>query len=366
MRAVRGIFMKYALIGCGRISGNHIDAALKNGLDVVALCDIIEEKAAAKRISSGLPSKTPIYTDYKKMIEAEKPELVSIAAISGVHAEIAVYCANHGVNFIVEKPMAMSIKDADEVIAAVEKNGVTASVSHQNRFNIAVQQLKNAVDEGRFGKISNAAVNIRWHRGEDYYKSDDWRGKWLLDGGTLMNQCIHGMDLLRWLLGNDITEVYGVTKRSFHPYIEGEDLGVAAVKFASGAVATVEGTTNAFEDFEETLTVIGESGTVRLGGMAANTVNVWKFADSRNEDNALSDFEEKAKNVYGNGHASLFLDVIKAINEKRAPYVDVYAGKRAVEFVLAVYKSSLVGAPVKLPLEDFSTEQMIGFFENGK
>lgn len=358
----RTFFMKYALIGCGRIAGNHIRAAKDNGLEIAALCDIVPEKAAALAEREGLGG-VPIYSDYKKLLTELRPELVSIAAISGAHAMIAVDCAKAGVNFIVEKPMAMSIAEADSVIAAVEKSGVKAAVCHQNRFNIAVQQLKRAVDEGRFGVLSHGSVQIRWHRGEGYYSQDDWRGKWATDGGTLMNQCIHGIDLLRWIFGDEVRRVYGATRRRLHPYIEGEDIGTAVVEFSSGAVATIEGTTNAFEDLEETLCVFGEKGMVRLGGMAANTIDVWRFSDERPQDSSLTEFAEESQNVYGNGHTSLFLDMIRAITDDRTPYVDVYAGKRALELVLAVYQSQKTGEPVDFPLNDFSSAEMTGEFD---
>ncbi|MBR2877099.1 MAG: Gfo/Idh/MocA family oxidoreductase, partial [Clostridia bacterium] len=267
--------MKYALIGCGRVSGNHIKAALENNLEIVALCDVVPEKAEKIKKDFSLNEKTLVYTDYKAMLNDVNVDFVAIATESGTHAEIAIYCAENKVNFIVEKPLAMSIAEADDIINAVEKNNVKACVSHQNRFNIAVQHLHNAILNQRFGKISHGSINIRWHRGEDYYTRDNWRGKWASDGGTLMNQCIHGIDLLSWMLGEEVSEVCGMTNNAFHSYIEAEDIGVAVVRFKNGAVATIEGTTNCFEDFEQTLCVFGENGTVRLGGMNANKVDTW-------------------------------------------------------------------------------------------
>ena len=240
-----------------------------------------------------------------------------------------------------------------------EKSGVIAGVCHQNRFNIAVQELRRAVEENRFGKISHGSIHIRWNRNEDYYSQDDWRGKWATDGGALMNQCIHGIDLLRWMMGDEIESIYGSVRNQYHPYIEAEDVGVAVVSFKNGAVATIEGTVNCTDDFEETLCVFGEDGMVRLGGMSANTVDVWQFKDEEAADSDRRFIEEKAPNVYGNGHTSLYLDFINALKEKRAPYVDLYAGKRALETVLAIYKSQKTGESVKLPLTDFGTEKMM-------
>lgn len=353
--------MRYALIGCGRVAPSHIKAAQNNNLEIVALCDVVPEKAQTLAEKFGL--NVEIYADYKVMLEKVKPELVAIATVSGTHAEISEYCAKNGFDFIVEKPMAMSISEADKVIDAVEKSGVVAAVSHQNRFNIAVQELKSALDNGRFGKLSHGSVHIRWKRDENYYNQDAWRGKWVTDGGALMNQCIHGIDLLRWMFGDEIESVYGSTRNSYHPYIEAEDIGVAVINFKNGAVATVEGSVNAVESLEETLCVFGENGMVRLGGMNANTVDVWCFKDEDLADGDRRVIEEKAPNVYGNGHASLYLDVIDAVKNGRKPYVDLYAGKRALEVVLAIYKSQLTGEKVTLPLEDFASADMTGIFE---
>ena len=173
-----------------------------------------------------------------------------------------------------------------------------------------------------------------------------------------MNQCIHGIDLLRWMMGDEVESVYGSVRNHQHPYIEAEDIGVAVVNFKNGAVATIEGTVNTVESLEETLCVFGENGMVRLGGMNASTVDVWRFKDEVSDDEYKRDIEEKAPNVYGNGHKSLYYNVIEALNNKTQPYVDLYAGKRALEIVLAIYKSQLTGEKVNLPLEDFASSDM--------
>ncbi len=350
--------MKYALIGCGRVSGNHIKAAKLNNLEISALCDIYPQKAKELAIQWELEN-VEIFSDYKEMLEKVNPELVAIATSSGCHAEIAEFCALNNFNFIVEKPMAMSIAEADRVIKAVEKTGVTASVSHQNRFNIAVQELRAAVDNNRFGQLSHGSINVRWRRNEDYYNQDDWRGKWATDGGALMNQCIHGIDLLRWIMGDEIESVYGSVRNRQHPYIEAEDIGVAVVNFKNGAVATIEGTVNTICDFEQTLSVFGENGMVRLGGMNASTIDVWQFKDEEAADNDRRVVSEKAPNLYGNGHTSLYKDVIDSIVNKRQPYVDVYAGKRAVELILSIYKSCKYGKEINFPVDSFATTEMI-------
>lgn len=350
--------MRYALIGCGRVAPSHIKAARLNSIDVVAICDIDYEKAKSFAVEQMLEN-VNIYADYKEMLSKETVDFVSIATISGTHAEIAVYCAEQGVNFLVEKPMAMSIAEANAVLEAAEKSGVTAGVCHQNRFNIAVQELKRAIDNDRFGKLSHGSIHVRWCRDESYYNQDDWRGKWATDGGALMNQCIHGIDLLRWVFGGEIESVYGSVRNQYHPYIEAEDIGVAVVNFKNGSVATVEGTVNTLDNLEETLCVFGENGMVRLGGMSASTIDVWQFKDEESADADRRFIEEKAPNVYGNGHTSLFLDFAQAVKENRQPYVNLKAGKEAVELVLSIYKSQKTGEKVIFPLTDFGTVDMV-------
>ena len=279
--------MKYALIGCGRIATNHIKAVLNNGLELVAVCDVIPEHMESLLSKHELQNDTSIksYTDYKKLIEENQIELVGIATESGIHAEIALYCIEHGIHVIIEKPMAMSIADADRIIQLSEEKGVKVSACHQNRFNVAVQEMRKALEAGRFGKLSHGSIHVRWNRNKDYYTQAPWRGTWAQDGGALMNQCIHGIDLLRWMMGNEIEEVYGVTKQQFHSYLEAEDIGMAVVKFKNGAVATIEGTTNVYpQNLEETLYLFGENGTVKLGGKSTNNIDVWNFADETEKD----------------------------------------------------------------------------------
>ena len=357
--------MKYALIGCGRIATNHMKAVLNNSLEIVAICDVIPERMEELLAKHGLQSDTRIkrYTDYKKLIEDNLIELVGIATESGIHAEIALYCIEHNINVIIEKPMAMSIEDANKIIQLSEEKGVKVSACHQNRFNVAVQEMRKALEVGRFGKLSHGSIHVRWNRNENYYTQAPWRGTWAQDGGALMNQCIHGIDLLRWMLGDDIEEVYGVTRQQFHHYLEAEDIGMAVVKFKNGAVATIEGTTNVYpQNLEETLYLFGEKGTVKLGGKSTNNIDVWNFADEMDIDEVNQGFEEVTSNVYGNGHTSLYADVIDAVLNDRRPYVDAHAGKNALELVLAIYKSQREGKAVQLPLEDFSSTDMIGEF----
>ena len=357
--------MKYALIGCGRIATNHMKAAANNELEIVGVCDVIAEKTEKILAKHDLQNEKNIkrYTDYKEMIKAEKPELASIATESGNHTEIALYCIEQGVNLIIEKPMAMSIADADKIIEASEKYGVKVSACHQNRFNIAVQELRKAIEKGRFGKLSHGSIHVRWNRDHSYYDQASWRGTWAQDGGALMNQCIHGIDLLRWMMGDEVEEIYGVTIQQFHDYLEVEDVGMAVIKFKNGAIGTIEGTTNVYpKNLEETLYIFGEKGTVKIGGTSTNNIDVWDFADETAEDTKNKGLEEETSNVYGNGHTSLFADVIDAIKNDRKPYVDAVAGRNALEMVLAIYKSQKGGMPVKLPLKDFASTDMRGEF----
>ena len=357
--------MRYALIGCGRISTNHVKAVINNQLDFVAVCDVIPEHMEEVLAKHGLEGNTTIkrYTDYKKLLEENRIDLVGIATESGLHAEIALYCIDKGVNVIIEKPMAMSIAEANEIIRRSEEKGVKVSACHQNRFNIAVQEMRNALEAGRFGRLSHGSIHVRWNRNKNYYEQAPWRGTWAQDGGALMNQCIHGIDLLRWMMGNEVDEVYGVTRQQFHDYLEAEDIGMAVVKFKNGAVGTIEGTTNVYpQNLEETLYLFGETGTVKLGGKSTNNIDVWNFADETEKDQKNKGLEEETSNVYGNGHTSLYADMISAIENDRAPYVDAYAGKNALELVLAIYKSQKEGRPVKFPLNDFASADMTGEF----
>ena len=361
------IIMKYALIGCGRIATNHVKAVVNNGLEFVAACDIMPENIEILLNKHGLQEDSSIvrYKDYKKMIE-EQPEieLIAIATPSGSHAEIALYCIDRGINVIIEKPMAMSMTDAEEIILRSCEKDVKVCVCHQNRFNVAVQRTRKALETRRFGKLSHGSIHVRWNRNQDYYTQAPWRGTWKDDGGYLMNQCIHGIDLLCWMMGDQADTVYGVTRRQQHHHLQAEDLGMAVVTFKSGAVATIEGTTNVYpQNLEETLYLFGENGTVKIGGKSTNNLDVWDFADETEADKANKGLEEQTSNVYGNGHTSLYTDVIDAIKNNHEPYVNAIAGRNALEIVLAIYKSMKLGEPVKLPVTDFGSLNMCGLFD---
>lgn len=356
--------MKYALIGCGRISANHIVAAQKNELDIVAICDLVQENMEDKQLKFNLSDSVKLYRDYHELLKNERPELVAIATESGKHASIAIDCINAGCNVIIEKPIALSIRDADAIIAEAKANDVKVCACHQNRFNKSIQKIHEAMQMRRFGRILYGTAHIRWARDHEYYDRARWRGTWEQDGGALMNQCIHDIDLLRWLMGDDIIEVVGMTDRLKHDYIEAEDLGIALIKFSNGSYGIIEGTTNIYpRNLEETLYIFGEKGTVKAGGEAVNLIEEWRFSDYLDTPESVKkEYSEIPPNVYGFGHSKLYADVIDAIWNGREPLVDAEAGKRALELVLAIYKSAATGTAVKLPLEECSTIDFVGRF----
>ena len=332
--------LRYALIGCGRISPNHLAAAQNNNLDIIAICDIEEKNMHDKKVKFKLSDDVHCYTDYLDMLDKEKPELVAIATESGKHAEIAINCIKKGhANVIIEKPIALSLKDADEIINVAKYEGVKVCACHQNRFNKSVQKIREAGEMERFGRMLHGTAHIRWARDYEYYSRAKWRGTWAQDGGALMNQCIHNIDLLRWMMGDEIDCVVGMTDRLKHDYIEAEDLGIALIKFKNGAYGIVEGTTNIYpKNLEETLYLFGEKGTVKAGGTSVNVIEEWNFSDMLDDPNDIKTrFHENPPNVYGFGHTPLYADVIDAIKKDRSPYVDGEAGKRALELVLAIY-----------------------------
>lgn len=357
--------MKYALIGCGRISPNHIVAARKNGLEIVALCDLESSNIEDRMKKFDLPNTVNRYTDYLEMLQKEKPELVAIATESGKHAEIALDCLEYNCNLIIEKPIALSIKDAERIIEKADKLNLKVCACHQNRFNKSIQKIRDAVEKNRFGKMFYGTAHIRWCRDYEYYERAKWRGTWEQDGGALMNQCIHNIDLLRWMMGDEIDEVIGMTDRLHHSYIEAEDIGLALIKFKNGSYGIVEGTTDIYpQNLEETLYLFGEKGTIKAGGQSVNIIEEWRFSDMLDDpEKVKKEFHENPPNVYGYGHTPLYEDVIDAIQTDRPPYVDAEAGKRALELVLAIYQSAANGISVKLPLEDCSTTNFKGRFD---
>lgn len=356
--------MKYAIIGCGRIAVNHIKAALDNNWEIVALADIIPASMTSLIERFNLDKNIKQYTDYKLMLKETKPQIVSVAAESGKHASISLDALEEGAHLIIEKPIALSLADADAIIDKAKEKNLKVAACHQNRFNVAVQKMRQALEAGRFGKLSHGSIHVRWNRNRDYYAQAPWRGTWKNDGGALMNQCIHGIDLLCWMINSEPVRVYAETRRRLHDYLEAEDVGLAVISFKNGAIATIEGTTNVYpKNLEETLYLFGETGTVKLGGKSVNTVEVWDFADESSEDAAAKDFSEATVNVYGNGHTSLFADMEQAIKDDRPPYVDAKAGRDALAMVLAIYKSAATLVPVNFPIDSCSALDFCGRFK---
>lgn len=357
--------MKFAIIGCGRISANHFAAALANGLDIVALCDVVPQRMAEQAAAFGL-EEVPQYTDYRRMLAETAIDLAAICTESGRHAAIALDCIDAGVHLIIEKPIALALTDADEIIRRSEAAGIVVSACHQNRFNKSVQKIRQAVEAGRFGRMLHGTAHIRWNRGESYYAQAPWRGTWEQDGGALMNQCIHNIDLLRWMMGDEVEEVMAYTDNLIHPYIEAEDLGLALVRFRNGAYGIIEGTTNVFpQNLEETLYLFGADGTVKAGGKSVNIIEEWLFRDALEDPEAVKAiYHEDPPNVYGFGHTPLYADVIAAITQGRAPYVTARDGRNALEMILAIYESAARKAPVKLPLEGIAATDYLGRFDD--
>ena len=355
--------MKYALIGCGMISANHIHAALESGLEIAALCDLVPEnrEKALSLIPEDRRGGVKLYEDYTQMLAELHPQLVAIALGSGLKRQLACDCMAAGANVIVEKPIALSLSEADEMLAAAQKYGVKLCVNHQLRFCPSVRAMKTAMEAGEFGKVYHAAVQVRRNRDRAYFDAGKWRGTWKNDGGTLMNQCIHYTDLLQWLLG-DVDEVFAYTDRLAHPYIEAEDMGLALVKFKSGAYAMVEGTVNTYpRNLSDGMAIFAEQGTVSVRGKYLDEAERWAFADgtsSLRESLEKYDIEE-----LGTGHTPLYRDMIEAIENDREPICSGYEGRRALELVLGIYESAAAGKPVRFPLQGGSTMDFVGRFE---
>ncbi|WP_142412984.1 Gfo/Idh/MocA family protein [Hathewaya massiliensis] len=359
--------LKFAIIGCGRISYKHVEAIVSNKEEavLVSVCDVVEEKAIEKKNQyieeMGKEYEVSVYTDYKEMLQKEDIDVICIATESGYHPDIAIYCMEHKKHVIVEKPMALSIEDADRMIACSKENGVKLCVSHQNRFNKPIQQLRTAVEKNRFGRVINGTARILWNRNMGYYTQAPWRGTWELDGGTLMNQCIHNIDLLQWMMGGEIDTVYAQCD-TFLRDIEAEDFGAIIIRFKNGAIGIIEGSACVYpKNLEETLSIFGESGTVCIGGLAVNKIETWRFKDETEGEEAsiLAAQEGDPDTVYGFGHNPLFKDMIDSIKENKEPLVSGEEGKKGMAIILAAYKSRLTGEPVKFPLEKFSTMEMV-------
>jgi len=360
--------LRYALIGCGRIADNHIAAACQNAdkLQISAVCDIIPERMEA--VLAQLPeeerSVVKRYTDYQQLLEDVKPQLCAVATESGNHAAIGLDVIEAGSHIIIEKPIALSMRDGRALIEAAKRKGVKLCACHQNRFNKSIQKIRSAVEGKRFGRIFHGAVHVRWFRDEEYYQHASWRGTWAQDGGALMNQCIHSIDLLRWMMGDEVDEVTAYTDNLAHDTMQAEDLGLALVRFKNGVYGLIEGTVNIYpQNLEETLYLFGRNGTVKAGGKSVNIIEEWNFRDGLDDPAAVkTKFAENPPNIYGYGHTPLYADMVDAILRDREPTIDGEAGLRALELVLAIYCSAAEGRPIKLPLDVCATTDFAGRF----
>jgi UDP-N-acetyl-2-amino-2-deoxyglucuronate dehydrogenase len=335
--------LNFAILGCGRISYKHIEALINNEPDamLVAVCDVVESKAIERKEqyeSVMTNSNVKVYTDYLEMLKNEDIDVVAIASESGYHAKHAIDCMNAGAHVLIEKPMALSVKDADNMIAVAKETNKKICVSHQNRFNPPIQKLRKAIQEGRFGRIMSGTARILWTRDNNYYKQAPWRGTKELDGGTLMNQCIHNIDLLQWMMGSDVERVYA-ERSTFLRDIEMEDFGAILIRFKNGSIGIVEGSAVVYpKNLEETLSIFGETGTVVIGGLAVNEIKTWQFADEKEYDKEEDSTD--IDNVYGKGHTPLYKDFIDAINHNTEPLINGEEGKKAMEIILMAYEST--------------------------
>lgn len=354
---------RFLLIGCGRISKNHIAAAAANRTEceLVGVCDkvesLAEKKAEEYKAITGL--RPQVYTDYKKAVEELAPDVCVIATESGSHAEIAVYCIEQKIHVLIEKPLALSILDAQRLIKEARYEGVTLGVCNQTRFNPPIRHLRRAVETGRFGTIVNGTARILWNRDKLYYRQAPWRGTWAQDGGVLMHQCLNDIDLLQWCLGGEPETVMSMMGNYRHP-IESEDFGAILIRFSNGAVGIVEGSVCAYPDnLEETLSVFGEKGTAVIGGLALNTVEMWKFADMLLQDEEIQALNERqVPDLYGTGHNALYADFIQSLNAKKSPLISGEEALKSLKIVLAAYESQKTGKMITLDDFSFSTIDM--------
>jgi UDP-N-acetyl-2-amino-2-deoxyglucuronate dehydrogenase len=340
--------MRIAIVGCGRISKNHFGSIEQHAqhFELVAVCDtnqaVVGEHAQQYKV--------PGFTSLEKMLDEVKPDLVVLCTPSGLHPSQAITVARHGVHVMTEKPMATRWSDGLDMVRACDEAGVRLFVVKQNRRNATLQLLKKAVEQKRFGRIWSVAVNVFWSRPQSYYDSAKWRGTWEFDGGALMNQASHYIDLLDWLIGpvESVMAYTGTLERN----IEVEDTGVAALRWRSGAMGTLNVTMLAYpKNFEGSITILGEKGTVRIGGMAVNEIQHWDFAEPKPEDEQIKAANYETTSVYGFGHPVYYDNVVKTMRGEADAETDGREGLKSLELLIALYLSARDGKRIALPLE---------------
>lgn len=339
--------MNFAIVGCGRIAKRHSDLLGENqieGAQLIAVADTIIERAQA----IGKTKNVPAYSDMHEMMAKEKPDVVTVLTESGLHAQHVNELAPYGADIVVEKPMALTLEDADKMIEACDRHRVRLFVVKQNRFNVPVVELRKALEAGRFGKLVLGTVRVRWCRPQAYYDQDSWRGTWAYDGGVLTNQASHHVDLLEWMMG-DVESVFAKSTTALVD-IEAEDTAIVTLKFKNGALGIIEATTAVRpKDLEGSISILGETGTVEIGGFAVNEMKHWNFSEALpGDDDVFEKFSVNPPNVYGFGHQAYYEHVVDCINGKKQALVDGLQGRKSLELINAIYESIETGKEVFL------------------
>lgn len=356
---ITGRPIRVALVGCGRISRNHFTAinALSPDLQLVAVCDSVPARfdAIPWKDLPNVSSSVARYVRLEQMLEAHAAganpiDLAILATPSGLHASQGMKCARSGVHVVTEKPMATRWQDALDLVRTCDEEHVRLFVVKQNRFNPTLRLVKRALDERRFGRIFLVGINVFWQRPQSYYDSDRWRGKWELDGGALMNQASHYVDLLDYFVG-PIESVHAMTA-TLARRIEVEDTATLNVRWRNGALGSVAVTMLAYpKNIEGSLMILGEKGTVRVGGVAVNTIERWDFAEAKDWDGEVESANYDVASVYGHGHQPYYRNVIETMRGATEPQTDGREGLRSLEVLIAAYLSARDGRTVSLPLQ---------------
>jgi UDP-N-acetyl-2-amino-2-deoxyglucuronate dehydrogenase len=338
--------VRVALVGCGRISRNHVEAIDRvDGLELVGVADSDVARAETIVAQRGIPA----FASLETMLEALPSDLVSICTPSGLHPQHGIAAARAGRHVLTEKPMAISLAAADELVQVCDAAGVHLFVVKQNRLNPPIQLLRRAIDKGRFGRIYSANVTVRWTRPQEYYDAEPWRGTWEFDGGAIMNQASHYVDLMQWLVG-PVESVMAKTATQARR-IEAEDSGVALLKFRSGALGVIEVTVLTYpRNLEGSITILGEKGSVKVGGTAVNRVDTWLFAEYDDDDKLVEAANTNPPTVYGFGHEGYYRNVLKVLRGDARADTDGRAGRKSLELILGIYESAKTGREVPIPL----------------